>query len=114
MELKKFLKSIKQKLNQKLRGFFKEKVDSKDLRYLEKIVLLIILLVFTLIALDFNKSLSYKKYDRIEFKSAGIFKAKSIHLLVFKDGYRIRISIFTNASCYNDNLRDILYSLEFN
>jgi len=50
----------------------------------------------------------------IEFKSAGIFKVKSIHLSVFKNNHRIRISIFTNANYYNENLRDILHSLEFN
>lgn len=50
----------------------------------------------------------------IEFKRAGIFKAKSIHLSVFKDEHRIRISIFANANYYNENLRDILHSLEFN
>ncbi len=71
MKLREFFKSIKQKLKQKLRGFAKEKVETKDLLYLEKIVLLIILLTFTLIALEINKSLSYKKYERIEFKSAG-------------------------------------------
>jgi len=71
MKLREFLKSIKQKLKHKSRGFAEEKVETKDLLYLEKIVILIILLVFTLIALEINKSLSYKKYERIEFKSAG-------------------------------------------
>ncbi|MFX0002628.1 MAG: SDR family NAD(P)-dependent oxidoreductase [Candidatus Hodarchaeota archaeon] len=50
----------------------------------------------------------------IEFKSAGIFKVKSIHLSVIKDDHRIRISIFTNANYYNEDLREILHSLEFN
>ena len=50
----------------------------------------------------------------IEYKSRGIFKGKSIHLSVFKDEYRIRISIFTNSNYYNENLRNILHSLEFN
>jgi len=50
----------------------------------------------------------------IEYKSSGIFKAKSIHLSVFKDEYRITISIFANANYYNEELRDILHSLEFN
>ncbi|MFX1236069.1 MAG: SDR family NAD(P)-dependent oxidoreductase [Promethearchaeota archaeon] len=50
----------------------------------------------------------------IEFKSAGIFKVKSIHLSVIKDEHRIRISIFTNANYYNEELREILHSLEFN
>jgi len=50
----------------------------------------------------------------IEYKSAGIYKVKSIHLSVFKDDHRIRISIFTNANYYNEELRDILHSLQFN
>ena len=49
----------------------------------------------------------------IEFKSAGIFKVKSIHLSVFKDEHWIRISIFTGAHNYNENLKKIVYSLEF-
>ncbi|MFX0081985.1 MAG: alpha/beta hydrolase family protein [Candidatus Hodarchaeota archaeon] len=63
--------NIKEKLKRKLSNFFYEKVDSKDLIYLEKIILLIIVLVFTLIALEVNKSISYKKYDRVQFRSAG-------------------------------------------
>ncbi len=65
------MSSRKEKLKQKLHNFFHEKAESKDLLYLEKIVLLIILLVFTLIALEVNKSVSYKKYDRVQFRSAG-------------------------------------------
>ena len=63
--------NIKEKLKRKLDNFFHEKVESKDLKYLEKIILLIIVLVFTLIALEVNKFLSYKKYDRVQFNSAG-------------------------------------------
>ncbi|MFX1375081.1 MAG: alpha/beta hydrolase family protein [Promethearchaeota archaeon] len=63
--------NIKEKLKRKLGNFFYEKVDSKDLVYLQKIILLIIILVFTLIALEVNKSASYRKYDRVRFKSAG-------------------------------------------
>ena len=50
----------------------------------------------------------------IEFKSAGVSKVKSVHLSVLKDEYWISVSIFTNASLYNENLKDILHSLEFN
>jgi len=50
----------------------------------------------------------------IEYKYLGVFKVKSIHLSVLKDEHRIVISIYANANYYNDNLRDILYSLEFN
>jgi len=49
----------------------------------------------------------------IEFKSIGFFKVKSIHLSVFKDEKWIRISIFTGASYYNENLKEIMHSLEF-
>jgi short-subunit dehydrogenase len=50
----------------------------------------------------------------IEYKYLGIFKIKSIHLSVIKDEHRIVISIYANANYYSENLRDILYSLEFN
>jgi hypothetical protein len=50
----------------------------------------------------------------IEYKSAGIYKSKSIHLSVFKDDHRITINILTNANYYNEELRDIFRSLEFN
>jgi len=50
----------------------------------------------------------------IEYKFLGFMKVKSIHLSVFKDEYQIVISIYTNADYYNENFRDILYSLEFN
>jgi len=49
----------------------------------------------------------------IEYKSLGIFPVKSIHLSVLKDNHRIIISIYANANYYNENFRDILYSLEF-
>ena len=49
----------------------------------------------------------------IEFKSAGVFKVKSIHISVFKDEKWIRVSIFTGANYYNENLREIIHSLEF-
>ena len=61
------MSSRKTKLKQKLSNFFHEKVESKDLLHLEKIVLMVILLVFTLIALVVNKSVSYKKYDILEY-----------------------------------------------
>jgi hypothetical protein len=52
----------------------------------------------------------------IELISVGFNKGKSIHLSAFKDEYRIRISIFTGAKYFNENienLKNILYSLEF-
>jgi short-subunit dehydrogenase len=51
----------------------------------------------------------------IEYKSKGIFNRKRVDLSVVKDDHRIQISIiFANASYYNEELRDILHSLEFN
>jgi NAD(P)-dependent dehydrogenase (short-subunit alcohol dehydrogenase family) len=49
----------------------------------------------------------------IEFKTVGVFRIKSIHLSVFKEDKWIRISIFTNASYYNESLKEILQTLEF-
>ena len=50
----------------------------------------------------------------IEYKYLGIFKIKSIHFSVISNEHRIVISIYANANYYSENLRDILYSLEFN
>jgi hypothetical protein len=50
----------------------------------------------------------------IEYKFLGIIKVKSIHLSVLKDEHRIVISIYANANYYNENFKDILYSIEFN
>ncbi|MHA2036938.1 MAG: SDR family NAD(P)-dependent oxidoreductase [Promethearchaeota archaeon] len=49
----------------------------------------------------------------IEFKTVGVFKVKSIHLSVIKEEKWIRVSIFTNASYYNEDLKEILQTLEF-
>jgi len=49
----------------------------------------------------------------IEFKSAGIFKVKSIHISVFKDEKWIRVGIFAGARVYNENFKNIVRSLEF-
>jgi hypothetical protein len=49
----------------------------------------------------------------IEYKYLGIFSVKSIHLSVLKDEHLIIISIYANTNYYNENFRDILYSLEF-
>jgi NAD(P)-dependent dehydrogenase (short-subunit alcohol dehydrogenase family) len=40
----------------------------------------------------------------IEYKAAGVFKGKSIHLSVFKDEKWIRVSVFTRAKYYNKDL----------
>ncbi|MFW9895888.1 MAG: SDR family NAD(P)-dependent oxidoreductase [Candidatus Thorarchaeota archaeon] len=52
----------------------------------------------------------------IKIRNAGFLRGKSHHLAVFKDGHLIRISIFTGEKYYDgnsENLKKILYSLEF-
>jgi len=49
----------------------------------------------------------------IEYKYLSIFKVKSIHLSVIKYEHRIVLSLYANANFFTENLRDILYSLEF-
>jgi hypothetical protein len=52
----------------------------------------------------------------IEVITAGFNKGKSIHISVLKDEYQIRISLFTEAKYFKENienLKGILYSLEF-
>lgn len=70
-KVKKVLASAKDKSTEKLQGFFKDKVTSKDLKTIQKIGILIIFLILGLIALDINKAESYRKYERVEFTSAG-------------------------------------------
>ena len=50
----------------------------------------------------------------IEFKFLGINKVKSTHLSVLKDEYLIVINIYAHPKYFNENLKDILHSLEFN
>ena len=50
----------------------------------------------------------------IEFKFLGINKVKSMHLSVLKDEHLIIINIYARANYFNENLKDILHSLEFN
>jgi hypothetical protein len=70
-KLRKFLSSIKEKTIPKIKKFFQEEVDVEALKSLKKILLFVGLLILALIALEFNKSISYKKYERIQFNSAG-------------------------------------------
>ena len=50
----------------------------------------------------------------IEFKFLGIYKVKSTHLSVLKNEHLIVINIYARANYFNENLKDILHSLEFN
>jgi len=48
-----------------------------------------------------------------EYKLVGVFKTKSMHLSVIKDGKWIRVSISAAANNLNEKLKEIIYSLEF-
>ena len=50
----------------------------------------------------------------IEYKSAGNYNVKSIHISVFKDEKWIRVSLSAGAIYFNENLKKIVHSLEFN
>jgi NAD(P)-dependent dehydrogenase (short-subunit alcohol dehydrogenase family) len=50
----------------------------------------------------------------IECKMVGIFRVKMVNLSVIKDEKLVRVNISTGINNYNENLKDILYSLEFN
>ena len=50
----------------------------------------------------------------IEFKSVRNSKVKSVHISVFKDEKWIRVSLFAGAYYFNENLKKIVRSLEFN
>ena len=49
----------------------------------------------------------------LEYKVVGVFKTKSMHLSVLKDGKWIRVSISAVANNLTEKLKEILYSLEF-
>ncbi len=46
-------------------------IDKKDLRFYKRMILLIILLVISLSYLAYDRSVSYTRYERIEFQSSG-------------------------------------------
>ena len=48
-----------------------ELIDKKDLRFYKRMVILIILLVISLSYLVYGKSVSYTRYERIDFQSSG-------------------------------------------
>lgn len=48
-----------------------ESIDKKDLRFYKRMIILIILLVISLSYLAYNKSVSYTRYERIDFQSSG-------------------------------------------
>jgi len=46
-------------------------IDQKDLRFYKRMIILIILLVISLSYLAYDRSVSYTRYDRIDFQSSG-------------------------------------------
>ncbi|MFX1315579.1 MAG: alpha/beta hydrolase family protein [Promethearchaeota archaeon] len=62
---------LKKKVYLKLNSFFKHEINRKDLAFLEKLGILLLLLIFSLVFLDLNKSISYDRYERVQFKSTG-------------------------------------------
>ncbi|MFX1521966.1 MAG: alpha/beta hydrolase [Promethearchaeota archaeon] len=89
-------KDFKRKLSQKWKGvtdkskpkvdaFFKHQITKEEHPYLKKFSILLILLIVSLSLLSYNRSVSYNKYERIQFNSAGstlyanlFFPAKSL------------------------------------
>jgi len=47
-----------------------ESIDKKDLQFFKRMIILIVLLVFSLSYLVYDKSVSYTRYERIDFQSA--------------------------------------------
>ena len=48
-----------------------EIIDKKDLRFFKRMIILIILLAISLSYLAYNRSVSYTRYERIDFQSSG-------------------------------------------
>lgn len=48
----------------------------------------------------------------LEYKVVGVFKTRSMHLSIIKDEKWIRVSISAAANNLNENLKNIIYSLE--
>ncbi|MFW9825826.1 MAG: hypothetical protein ACFFE4_23005, partial [Candidatus Thorarchaeota archaeon] len=49
----------------------------------------------------------------IEYKVLGIFKVRSVYLSVIKEEKWIRLMVSSEASSFDENLKEILYSLDF-
>ena len=65
------LKGLKDKVQPKIRAFIAHQITEKEHPYFKKFAILLILLVLSLSFLTFNRSISYNKYERIQFNSAG-------------------------------------------
>lgn len=69
--LKKGWKSLKNRSKPKLRAFFTDQITKKEYPYFKKFIVLLILITLSLVFLNLNRSISYNKYERIQFNSAG-------------------------------------------
>ena len=70
----KFMKrwrGLRDKSKPKLRAFFTHQMTKKEHPYFKKLAILLILLILSLTFLNLNRSISYNKYERIQFNSAG-------------------------------------------
>ncbi|GAG57961.1 unnamed protein product, partial [marine sediment metagenome] len=65
------LRSLRDKVQPKLRDFFAHQITEKEHPYFKKFAILLILLTLSLTFLNLNRSISYNKYERIQFNSAG-------------------------------------------
>jgi len=65
------LRDLRNKSKPKLRAFFTHQITKKEHPYLKKFGILFLLLIVSLTFLTLNRSISYNKYDRIQFNSAG-------------------------------------------
>ena len=69
--LVKMWRDLRDKSKPKLRAFFTHQITEKEHPYLKKFGFLLILLILSLTFLVINRSVSYEKYERIQFNSAG-------------------------------------------
>ncbi|MHA1988023.1 MAG: alpha/beta hydrolase, partial [Promethearchaeota archaeon] len=65
------LRGLRNRVQPKLRDFIAHQITEKEHPYFKKFAILLILLITSLTFLSLNKSISYNKYERIEFKSVG-------------------------------------------
>lgn len=64
-------RDLRDKPKPKLRAFFAHQTTKKEHSYLKKFGILLILLMLSLTFLSINRSVSYDRYERIQFNSAG-------------------------------------------
>jgi len=69
--LKKKWRGLRDKSKPKFRAFVTHQITKKEYPYFKKFGILLILLIASLILLNINRSISYNKYERIQFNSAG-------------------------------------------